>query len=117
MDIKYNYILTDLAHTHLQAIAEYYEKLALKQYGEQLNRQFEQKILTACKQPHLYQLDTSPFLSLKGVRKIPVKEYVVYYIANEAESRIEVIAILHEKQNARKLKLKTKKTEQKSRLF
>lgn len=103
MDIKFNFVLSSKANEDLEQIAQYFNEMQQFAYGEKLNDELRKKILTACKEPFLYQFDSDVSLFNQSVRRIPVNGYIIYYIANETKQCIEVVRIRSNKQDNKNL--------------
>jgi addiction module RelE/StbE family toxin len=97
---KYNVVITDPAEKDLLQIAHYISK-ELKEPGiaQQLITKIAEAVYELEDFPLRYPLVSDEGIALRGVRKMVVDNYIVFYVVSEQRKVVTVIRILFVKRN------------------
>lgn len=93
---KYSLVIAEAAETDLDRIADYisYELkepiTALKQLAR-----IEEAMITLEELPERHSLVQDKYLAAKGIRKLPIDNYLIFYTVNKSKNTINVARVLH----------------------
>lgn len=106
MSDNFKYIVTDAAQEEITNIKTYYAvECNNVQAADKIIESIKEKIRKVCLEPMLYQIDSNPTLAKKGIRKIPVEGYVIYYKIDFENKLIKIGRIRNERQNNSRIKV------------
>ncbi len=106
--MTYNITLTEQADSDLRGIYEYiaFNLLELEYAAGQLDR-LEENILSLAEMPQRFKLyEKEPWYS-RGIRQMPVDNFVVLYIPKEEDGTVTVIRVMY---GGRDIDVQLKKT-------
>ena len=104
MAYEFTYRLTDIAQEDFDHLIGYMvEKLCNLQAATVFADDIEEALENLCEFPLEGPLVDNPYLSVKNVRMLVVRQYNIYYLADEEEKIITVIRIGHSLQDQEKL--------------
>ena len=88
------------AITDLDGIADYITNVLKEpEIAKRILLSLEEKILSLDKLPHRHAtMQDEPYKG-RGMRWMPVENYVVYYMINEADKQVHVLRILFNRRN------------------
>ena len=96
MTKSYNVIIQNAAQNDLYAIWEYIAgELKNPNVAAHMLDKLHKSILSLRELPERHALLTDKLLRSKGIRKILVENYIVFYRVNEEEKSVAVLRILH----------------------
>lgn len=100
--MAYSLSVTEQAEEQLDKIILYLVyQLKNKKAAKALLDEIFLKYREASDNPEMFQLSEDEFLRSKGYHKMPVKNYVILYLVNEAEMQIYIMSIFHSLENYR----------------
>lgn len=96
----YKVKITKQAQEQMLEIFDYisYELFAPEAADILLNK-MEKSIMSLSEFPERYQLIDEEKWSIKGVRKIVVNNFIVYYLVDKRKKIVQVTAVIYEKRN------------------
>lgn len=98
--MNYKLHITDLANNDLNEAADYIEFVLMNpQAADDLLDCVDEKISQLTYNATLYPVVDDPVLKTWGIRFVPVKNYLAFYIVSESEQTIFVIRFLYAKRN------------------
>jgi addiction module RelE/StbE family toxin len=93
---KYSIEITEPAENDLYEIASYTAKELLEpEIAKEVVAKIAEEIFSLADMPLQNALVADARLSLQGIRKIVVDNYIVFYIANEESKIVTIIKILY----------------------
>lgn len=95
---KYNPVITKAAEADLDGIADYisYELREPVTALKQLAR-IEEAMMTLEELPERHGLVQDKYLAAKGIRKLPVDHYLIFYTVNKSAYTVNIVRILYGK--------------------
>lgn len=94
------YAFTDSAKQDLDEILNYISNVL---YNQNAAIDFYNRLKEAIERirdfPNLYPIVENEFITEKNIRKIIVKNYIVYYLYKEAEKTVVLLRIVYSKRN------------------
>lgn len=104
MESEYTYSLTETAENDYDRILDYIvNELLNPGAAASLSDALEKKLDDLCSAPYSGVEVNNPFLISSDIRKIFVKNLIVYYIVDKANNDISVIRIGHSLQDQNRL--------------
>ena len=101
---KYDYVFTEIAEDDIdQALSYITEELLNTQAAEEFADELETKLDEICKNPKNGRIVENEFLKRDDVRRFLVKNYTVYYIINEEDSKVIVLRVVYGKRDQDKI--------------
>ena len=103
MSANYKIKITKQAYAQMEVIGRYiaFELLSPETAGKLLTL-LKKEIASLSFMPERYSFtEEEPWYS-KGIRKMPVKNYLVYYIIKEESKEVRITAVLHARQDQQK---------------
>ena len=98
--MKYSIHITRAADADLNRAVDYIDHILLNpQAADELLSETEETIADLAVFPEKNALVTDPVLSAWEVRFITINNYLVFYVVSEEEKRVNIVRILHCKQN------------------
>lgn len=100
MKSEYRVHITRIAYGHMTAIKNYIaNELMVPNAAKQLLLSMRESISKLDSMPERYKLlDEEPWRS-KGIRRIIVENYYIYYVINENIKEVQVIAVIYAGRN------------------
>ena len=100
MDTKYEVRLSLAANNDLDEIFSYVSGiLSAEQTAKKLMREIHETILSLAQMPHRFSLSLDATLAQRGYRRALVKKYVILYLIDEDEKRVDIARIFHGSMN------------------
>lgn len=97
---RYNLAIAEAAEADLDGIADYisYE---LKEPTTALKHlaRIEEAMTTLEELPERYSLVQDEYLAAKGIRKLPIDNYLIFYNVNKSTNTINIARVLHGKRD------------------
>ena len=94
--MTYNLIITEPAEMDLIETGLYVNRILNSPIAAQnLLDEIESHILSLGQMPERYALVSSERLAILGVRAIPVKNYLIFYVVYEDSKTVAVVRVLH----------------------
>jgi toxin ParE1/3/4 len=93
---KYSLVIAEAAEADLDRIADYisYELkepiTALKQLAR-----IEEAMMALEDLPECHSLVQDKYLAAKGIRKLPIDNYLIFYTVNKSKDTINITRVLH----------------------
>lgn len=104
MASKYSYLLTELAIADIDDILSYtIGTLSNSASAASFMDELEDKLADICKNPQIGSLASNPFILDKRLRKVLVKNYIVYYFTIENEKQIVILRIVYNGRDQEKI--------------
>jgi toxin ParE1/3/4 len=92
----YQVLMTEPATGDLLAIAQYIAKeLKEPAAAKKLVSKIRVAVMSLSEMPSRYTLVTDRRLAMLGIRKLPVENYIVFYVISEMNMVVTVVRILH----------------------
>jgi plasmid stabilization system protein ParE len=96
----YNYDFSHLADSDIDATYDYIaERLENPKAAEKLMDELWHKVDTIVKNPLFRPLVHEPELAVMGFRSIKVKNFVIYYIADEEKQHVKIVRFLYNRRD------------------
>ncbi len=89
--VKTKRAVADVVNIHLYITQE----LRARQAADNLVDEFEKHLLELRFMPNRYPLVFDKKLAMRGIRKIPVNNYIIFYRVNEKTKRVTVLRVLY----------------------
>ena len=98
--MKYDVVIESTAERDLYGILTYISETLLEPAGaKRIYAAIKEQVLSLSNMPLRYALiDEEPYRSM-GVRKIPVENYIAFYIVDEAHDTVHVLRILYNRRD------------------
>ncbi|MEW5920954.1 MAG: type II toxin-antitoxin system RelE/ParE family toxin [Bacillota bacterium] len=97
---RYSILMTEPAADDLLKIAEYIAKeLREPVTAQRLVKKIKDAVMSLAHMPFRYALVADERMATQGMRKFPVENYVVFYVASEKDRTVTVIRILYGRRN------------------
>jgi len=92
----YSLVIAETAETDLDRIADYisYELKEPVTALKQLER-IEAAMMTLEELPERHSLVQDKYLAAKGIRKLPIDNYLIFYTVNKSKNTINIARVLH----------------------
>ena len=104
-DETYRYVLTENANADVEEILEYMTtELANPDAAAAFVDAMDEKLEEVCRAPKIGRLVENPYFKRTDVRKILVKDYIVYYLIDEDKNQIVVLRTIFEKRDQNRIK-------------
>ena len=98
--MNYGIHITKAADADLNNAIDYIDNYLLNpQVADDLLDEAETRIRDLASFPEKHSLVEDPVLNVWGIRFIPVKNYLVFFIISEKEKRVYIVRFLHSRQN------------------
>ncbi|MBO4637623.1 MAG: type II toxin-antitoxin system RelE/ParE family toxin [Clostridiales bacterium] len=98
--MKYNVFLSKASQTDLAEAMDYIEfQLMNPCAADALLDKFEKSVNSLSVMPEKHALASDPFLNSKGVRFIPIDNYILFYTINKSKRTVSVARFLYGKRN------------------
>ncbi|HWQ72108.1 MAG TPA: type II toxin-antitoxin system RelE/ParE family toxin [Desulfitobacteriaceae bacterium] len=97
---RYNLAIAEAAEADLEEIADYisHELKEPETALKQLTR-IEEAMTTLEELPERYSLVQDKYLAAKGIRKLPIDNYLIFYNINKSINTINIARVLHERRD------------------
>jgi addiction module RelE/StbE family toxin len=98
--MAYQVIITEPAERDLTDICKYIaEKLHSPGAALAFLDDVEKRVSALDDMPYKYALVSDKRLAIMGIRKIPVKNYLVFYLVDEEKQSVAVVRVLYGRRN------------------
>ena len=98
--MKYTIHITQTAENDLRESLNYIEKVLFNpQAATDLLDETEEQIHALASFPAKYPLVDDLFLNAQGIRFVPVKNYLVFYVVSESNKVIHIVRFLYARRN------------------
>ena len=98
--MKYEIEITKAAQNDFEDIYTYIsESLCNKQAAVKIVAMIDKNIRSLTDMPERYPFVNSQYLRDNGIRFVSVKNYIVFYMADESRNKVYIVRILYEKRN------------------
>lgn len=93
---RYNLAIAEAAEADLDGIADYisYELKEPTTALKQLAR-IEEAMATLEELPERHSLVQDRYLAAKGIKKLPMDNYLIFYTVNKSTNTINIVRVLH----------------------
>jgi toxin ParE1/3/4 len=97
---RYNLAIAEAAEADLEEIADYisHELKEPETALKQLTR-IEEAMTTLEELPERHSLVQDKYLAAKGIRKLPIDNYLIFYNINKSINTINIARVLHERRD------------------
>ncbi|MET1248973.1 type II toxin-antitoxin system RelE/ParE family toxin [Sporolactobacillus sp. STCC-11] len=96
----YNLIMSISAVNDLQEISRYIAKeLQEPETAQKLVAKIKRTVMSLSEMPTRYPCVTDQYLASRGIRRIVVDHYLVFYLIHEEDRVVSIIRILYSKRN------------------
>ncbi len=93
---RYRILMTEPAADDLLRIAEYIAKeLREPITAQKLVEKIKEAVMSLIHMPTRHALVADEYLAVQGIRKLPVENYIVFYVISEKDGTVTVIRILY----------------------
>lgn len=93
---RYKILMTEPATDDLVDITEYIAKeLREPVTAQKLVSKIKNAVMSLAKMPTRYATVSDVHLAAQGIRKLPVENYIVFYVVSEQDEAVTVIRILY----------------------
>ena len=94
--MKYNLVISEAAEADLDGIADYisYELKEPITALKKLER-IQEAMATLEELPERHSLVQDKYLAAKGIRKLPIDNYLIFYTVNKSTNTVNIVRILH----------------------
>ena len=93
-------LLTQAAKRDLNSAADYIEHVLLSpQAADNLLSEAEQALSALASFPERFSLTDDPVLKAWGIRFVPIKNYLAFYVVSEPEQRVYIVRFLLKKRD------------------
>lgn len=93
---RYRILMTEPAADDLQQIVDYIAKeLREPVTARRLAGRIKEAVLSLAGMPDRHAQVTDKHLAAQGIRKLPVENYIVFYVVSEMDKTVTVIRILY----------------------
>jgi len=98
--MKYNLVIAEAAEADLDGIVDYisYELKEPTTALKQLAR-IQEAMATLEELPERYSLVQDKYLAAKGIRKLPIDNYLLFYTVNKSTNTVNIVRVLHGRRN------------------
>ncbi len=104
-DDTYRYILTENANADVEEILEYIAtELANPDAATAFVDAMDEKLETVCQAPKMGRAVENQYYKRTDIRRILVKNYIVYYLIDEDKNLIVVLRVIFEKRDQNRIK-------------
>ncbi|MDD4047224.1 MAG: type II toxin-antitoxin system RelE/ParE family toxin [Clostridia bacterium] len=93
---RYNLVIAEAAEADLDGIADYIScelkepTTALKQLAK-----IEEAMVTLEERPERHSIVYDKYLAAKGIRKLPMDNYLIFYTVNKSINTINIVRVMH----------------------
>ncbi len=93
---RYNLVIAEAAEEDLDGIADYIS-YALKEPTTALKQlaRIEEAMASLEEPPERHSLVQDRYLAAKGIRKLPMDNYLIFYTVNKSTNTINIVRVLH----------------------
>lgn len=94
--MKYNLVIAEAAEADINGIADYisYELKEPNTALKQLAR-IQEAMATLEELPERHSLVQDEYLAAKGIRKLPIDNYLLFYTVNKSANTVNIVRVLH----------------------
>ncbi len=97
---KYRVLMTEPAANDLQEVVRYIAgELREPTTAQKLVGKIRDAIMSLAEMPSRHPLVADEVLAAKGIRKLPVENYIVFYVVSEEDKTVTVVRILYGRRN------------------
>ena len=96
----YEVIISKIAEADMDGIHIYVsEELCSPKAADDLLNEFEHCILDLEQMPNRYSLVTHDRLARKGIRPVPIKNYIIFYYVDEQAKTVTIARVMYGKRD------------------
>jgi len=93
---RYRILMTEPAAEDLLKIAEYIAReLREPATAQKLVGKIKEAVMSLVEMPTRYATVAGERLATQGIRKLPLENYIVFYVISERDGTVTVVRILH----------------------
>jgi toxin ParE1/3/4 len=93
---RYRILMTEPAAEDLLKIAEYIAReLREPATAQKLVGKIKEAVMSLVEMPTRYATVAGERLATQGIRKLPLENYIVFYVISEKDGTVTVVRILH----------------------
>ncbi len=97
---RYRVMVTKPAENDLQGIARYIAReLKEPAAAQRLVSKIKEAVMGLAEMPARHALVADEHLAAQGIRKIPVENYIIFYLISETDTTVTVIRVLYGKRD------------------
>ena len=101
---RYDYVLTESAEADVDEALDYIaNELMNPNAASNFADELEEKLEEICKAPKTGRPINNPYLKRDDIRRVLVKNYVAYYLVDEAEEKIVILRVVYNRRNQDKI--------------
>ena len=101
---RYDYVLTESAEADVDEALDYIaNELMNPNAASNFADELEEKLEEICKAPKTGRPINNPYLKRDDIRRVLVKNYVAYYLVDEAEEKIVVLRVVYNRREQDKI--------------
>ena len=94
---QYSYVLTETAEADIEAAFDY--KLSNPEAASPFADELAEKLEEPCRAPKSGRPVQNPYLKRDGVRRVLVKNYIAYYLIDDAGMKIVVLRVVYNRRD------------------
>jgi len=98
--LKYNLVIAEAAEADLDEIADYISD-ELKEPTTALKQltRIQEAMATLEELPERHSFVQDKYLAAKGIRKLPIDNYLIFYTVNKITNTVNIVRVLHGRRN------------------
>ena len=101
---QYSYVLTETAEEDIEAAFDYIaNELTNSEAASSFADELVEKLEELCRTPKSGRPVQNPYLKRDGVRRVLVKNYIAYYLIDDAGMKIVVLRVVYNRRDQDKI--------------
>ena len=101
---RYTYVLTESAEADVDEAFDYIaNELMNPDAASAFADELEEKLEEICKTPKAGRPVHNPYLKRNDIRRVPVKNYIAYYLIDEEDENIVVLRVVYNRRDQDKI--------------
>ncbi len=101
---QYSYVLTETADADIEAAFDYMaNELSNPEAASSFTDELVEKLEELCRTPKSGRPVQNPYLKRDGIRRVLVKNYIAYYLIDDAEMKIVVLRVVYNRRDQDKI--------------
>ena len=101
---QYSYVLTETAEADIEAAFDYIaNELSNPEAASSFADELVEKLEEICRTPKSGRPVQNPYLKRDGVRRVLVKNYIAYYLIDDAGMKIVVLRVAYNRRDQDKI--------------
>ena len=101
---QYSYVLTETAEADIEAAFDYIaSELSNPEAASSFADELVEKLEELCRTPKSSRPVQNPYLKRDGIRRVLVKNYIAYYLIDDAGMKIVVLRVVYNRRDQDKI--------------